>query len=77
MIYFNKLQKVNDWDAVETGSQMYKLHDDAGDIYATLVTDDMCRIIVNKNGEHIDLTHSMLNDLITIMDSIHLENENN
>ena len=77
MFYFNKLQKVDDWDAVETATEMYKLYDDAGDIYLTMVSDDMCRVIVNKNGEHIDLTHSMLHDLITIMNSIDSKNEDN
>lgn len=67
MNYFNILEKVDEWDAVETGTDMYKLHDDAGDIYTILISDDMCRIIVNKKGEHIDLTHSILLDIIIKM----------
>ena len=77
MIYFNELKKVNDWDSVETGSEMYKLHDDAGDIYMTMVSEDMCRIIINKKGEHIDLTHNIIHELIKIMDLIYYTNENN
>ena len=50
-----------------------KIYDDGGDMYNAEITEDLFRIYTTKSGEHIDLTHDLLLEILTEVEKIQFE----
>jgi len=67
MLKFNQLSNIKNHIADDETLlfQTMKIHDDAGDVYAAEITEDLFRIYTTKDGQHIDFTNDLLIEILT------------